>query len=645
MAYCFEVDETVEAAIRRIAHEQLTRIVSRLEPGGGEPERAVHAARRSLKRLRGLLRLIRTSLDRVPESGVFELENDIYRQVAAELSGRRDATVMIATLETVYEDLPTDLAPAAGAVHAWLIKRHGDAYEQQDRQVFAGMIETLRDADARVDEWPLQDIGWDDLDDGIRRMYTQGCAEYDECCWRPSVKSLHDWRKRVKYLWHHMQLLKPIWPGPMQAIVDELDELGDLLGLDHDCAVLAEAIDEQIPTQMLDTAQRQGIIRAIYARRRRLQEGCRFLGRQVYAEKPRAFSRRLGSYWHTWQEHLPLPAAPTTDPTVAVESEPGVVLEPIASGQQAAPAVVESSSHEMEPRCVVDLPCQTGEGPAWHAEEEVLYWVDIPAGVLFAFDPVSGKNERVFERVGGAIGEFTIQQDGSLLLFMDRGAIGIWRRGQEELEILVEEIEPERASRFNDVIADPQGRVYCGTMPTAGIGGRLYRLDPDASLTELLDEVGCSNGMGFTPTDDQLFFIDSPTKKISRFEYDPSTGDLSGRAVFVDSQHDDGVPDGMTVDEEGCVWCARWDGACLVRYSPSGEPLLRIDFPVRKVSCATFGGPDLQDLYVTTAGGQDRDTNGALAGSLFHLRPGVRGRAEFRSRVGIESRSHVGRGG
>lgn len=635
MAYCFEVDETVEAAIRRIAHEQLSRILSCLAPGGDEPERAVHSARRSLKRLRGLLRLIRTSLDRDShDSSVFELENDTYRQAAAELSGRRDATVMIATLETVYEDLPTDLAPAAGAVHAWLIKRHGDAYQQEDRQVFAEISETLGDADARVDTWPLQDMGWAELDDGIRCMYTQGRDEYDECCWRPSVKSLHDWRKRVKYLWHHMQLLKPIWPGPMLAIVNELDELGDVLGLDHDCAVLAQAIDEQMPTQMLDSAQRQGVIRVIYARRRRLQEQSRFLGRQVYAEKPGAFSRRLGSYWHAWQEHLPLPASAATIHFKApVETEADVLreAESIETGR-------------IEPQCIVDLPCQTGEGPLWHAEEEVLYWVDIPAGVLYRFDPASGENERVFERLDGAIGGFTIQQDGSLLLFMDRGAIGVWRRGQGELEILVDEIEPERDSRFNDVIADPKGRVYCGTMPTPGAGGRLYRLDLDASLTELLDEVGCSNGMGFTKTHDQLFFIDSPTKQISRFDYDPSSGDLSGRAVFVDSQQDDGVPDGMTVDEEGCVWCARWDGACLVRYSPSGELLQQIDFPVRKVSCATFGGPDLQDLYVTTAGGQDRDANGALAGSLFHLRPGVRGRAEFRSRVGLDLRSRGSQG-
>ncbi|MBT6149836.1 MAG: SMP-30/gluconolactonase/LRE family protein [Gemmatimonadetes bacterium] len=283
----------------------------------------------------------------------------------------------------------------------------------------------------------------------------------------------------------------------------------------------------------------------------------------------------------------------------------------------------------------MDLPCQTGEGPVWHQGEECLYWLDIPNGRLYRFDPSTDENQLVYERTGGAIGGFTIQSDGALLLFMDRGTIGVWRGEGQELEILVEEIEPERESRFNDVIADPAGRVFCGTMSGPGGKGRLYRLDIDGSLTELLDEIGCSNGMGFTPTDERLYYIDSPTKLISRFDYDAATGDLSGREVFVDSTKDDGVPDGMTVDAEGCVWCARWDGSCLVRYDPKGREIQRVHFPTRKVSCASFGGPDLQDLYVTTAGGQDREANGPLAGSLFRLRPGVQGRAEFRSRIGV----------
>jgi len=191
----------------------------------------------------------------------------------------------------------------------------------------------------------------------------------------------------------------------------------------------------------------------------------------------------------------------------------------------------------------------------------------------------------------------------------------------------------ERDSRFNDVIADPMGRVYCGTMAGSAGGGRLFRLDTDGSLTELLDGVGCSNGMGFSPDRQWLYYIDSSTKQIARFACDPATGDLRGRKVFVDTSNEEGVPDGMTVDAEGFIWCARWGGGCVVRYRPDGVEHGRLQFPARKVSSVAFGGSDLNELYVTTAGGDDRAAEGDGAGALFRLRPGVRGLPEYRSRV------------
>ncbi len=641
MAYCLQVDETVEASVRRVAHEQLSRAVSRLVHGSENRDDDVHSARKSMKRMRGLVRLVRAPLGKALSGH----ENDTYRQAAAQLSILRDATVLVSTLESVYEDLPTDLAPSVGAVHAWLIRRQGDAYEAQGPQdeTFMEIARGLQVAQARIDDWPLEGCDWPDLAGGIGRVYTRGRAEYDECCWRPSVKSLHDWRKRVKYLTYHTQMLGPIWPGPMRSLEEELGKLGDFLGLDHDCAVLAQVIREQLPAQMLAGDQRQEMIVAIYARRRRVQEECRVLGGKIYAEKPALFLRRLGQYWESWRPHRVVSVHVAESLKVEIDGESAAagegssLIEEPAQHPDSGPSSVtvgEPVSRDLEPVCVVDLPCQTGEGPLWHAEESALYWVDIPRGRLYRYNPATQQNAVVFEREGGAIGGFTIQQDGALLLFMDGGAIGVWREGQD-LQLLIDGIEPERDSRFNDVIADPLGRVFCGTMPTADVGGRLYRLDLDGSLTELLDEVGCSNGMGFTPTNDQMYFIDSRTKQVSRFDYDQATGDLRSRAVFADTRDEAGVPDGMTVDAEGCVWCARWDGACLVRYSPTGEQLLRVEFPTQKVSCATFAGPDLEDLYVTTAGGHDRAANGPLAGSLFHLRPGVRGRAEFCSQVEV----------
>ena len=285
------------------------------------------------------------------------------------------------------------------------------------------------------------------------------------------------------------------------------------------------------------------------------------------------------------------------------------------------------------PELVADTRCATGEGPFWHPDEERVYWVDIPAGQLFRYDPRSRSHELVYENPHGAIGGFTLQADGALLLFEARGAVRRWRDGA--VETVIDEIPEERDGRFNDVIADPEGRVFCGTMPIGDRPGRLYRLDRDGSLTEALADAGVSNGMGFTPDLTRMYHTDSTKRLISVFEYDRATGAISNRRTVVRTPDDGGVPDGMTVDGNGAIWSARWDGAALYKYTPSGDELLRIAFPARKVSSIAFGGPTGEDAYVTTAGGQDRATEGAGAGALFRVRLGVGGPPEFRSRIGL----------
>jgi D-xylonolactonase len=124
---------------------------------------------------------------------------------------------------------------------------------------------------------------------------------------------------------------------------------------------------------------------------------------------------------------------------------------------------------------------------------------------------------------------------------------------------------------------------------------------------------------------------------VSVFDYDPTTGEIANRRTFVDTRDIPGLPDGMTVDADDHVWVAFWDGHCIVRYDPEGREVLRIEFPVKKVSCPAFGGPDHTDVFVTTAGGQDKSDNGRDAGALFHLKPGFRGHPEYRSRLGLPS--------
>ncbi len=285
----------------------------------------------------------------------------------------------------------------------------------------------------------------------------------------------------------------------------------------------------------------------------------------------------------------------------------------------------------MELERIADYECITGENPLWHPDEGRLYWVDIPTGRLFRYDPRTGHHEQCLE--GEPIGGFTIQADGALLLFMARGAVRVWHDGF--IKTLIEEIPDERTTRFNDVIADPEGRVFCGTMPTSERLGRLYRLDPDGRLTILLEGIGTSNGLGFTPDLQGLYYTDSRRRVIYLFDYDRATGAISNQRIFVRTPEGEGVPDGLTVDAEGYVWSARWDGSALYRYAPDGREVLRLPFPAKKVSCPTFGGADYKDLYVTTAGGRNKAEEGPGAGALFRVRPGIRGVPEFRSHIGL----------
>ncbi len=286
---------------------------------------------------------------------------------------------------------------------------------------------------------------------------------------------------------------------------------------------------------------------------------------------------------------------------------------------------------------IADYQTACGEGPLWHPDEKRLYWTDIPTGRLFRYDPATGKHEQVY--TGAQVGGFTIQENGALLLFMEKGAVKTWRDGQFEKTIL-EQIDDEVKTRFNDVIADPRGRVFCGTMPVKNERlGRLYRLDPDGSLQLLLENIGCSNGMGFTPDRKQLYYTDTPTGCIYIFDYDEATGDITNQRVFVDVKNADGSPgkpDGMTVDAEGCVWSALWGGSCVVRYAPDGTELDRITLPAKNITCPTFAGDNFEDLYITTAlaGGSRDEPGNDAAGKLLRIRPGVKGAPEFRSRIG-----------
>lgn len=306
-----------------------------------------------------------------------------------------------------------------------------------------------------------------------------------------------------------------------------------------------------------------------------------------------------------------------------------------ASGRPGA--ISRASTGGVDITVVADMRCQTGECPIWHPGDGGLYWTDIPAGCLYCYHPDTGRTETVYR--GRPVGGMTLQGDGALLLFRDGGNVAIWRRGKTE-ETIVEKVPALADTRFNDVCADPAGRVFCGTMRGAATTGRLYQLARCGKLTLLDAGFGTPNGMGFSPDGRRLYFNDSRKARTWRFDYNLATGVLGTRSLCRDAveRKDPGRPDGLAVDSEGGIWTGRWEGGALLRFdSRMGKITHRIDLPARMVTSLCFAGEGLHDIYATTAGGHERESAGPGAGMLFRIRGvGLAGLARYQSFVGIK---------
>ena len=270
--------------------------------------------------------------------------------------------------------------------------------------------------------------------------------------------------------------------------------------------------------------------------------------------------------------------------------------------------------------------CELGENPLWNADDGSLCWTDITGGTVHRYHLATGKHDIVYR--GEPVGGFTFQDSGDLLLFRVNDFSLLRSDGLVEV---LREFNDDGAVRFNDVIADPEGRVFAGTVGRTDTSGGLYRVDCDGTVALLFHGTGVSNGMGFSPDLRTFYWTCSTRRCIFAFDYDRATGELSGERLFYQATDDEGIPDGMTVDLDGNIWSARWDGFAVVQHAPDGRVLAKFPFPVAKVSSLCFGGPALDEFFVTTAGGvPGSDT---ADGSVYRWRAGAGGKPEFRSRV------------
>ena len=268
---------------------------------------------------------------------------------------------------------------------------------------------------------------------------------------------------------------------------------------------------------------------------------------------------------------------------------------------------------------------ELGEGPLWDLEASRLLWVDIARGLVHAWTP-GGPTE-------------TVAFDGEVSAVAPRADSPGWVVAVGRELVLVEpdarrlmaSVEPDRPSnRFNDCRCDAQGRLWAGTMSKVRErgSGALYRVEPGGQIERVIAGTTVSNGLGWSPHGDTMYFIDSPTRRIDAFDFEEGTGAIGGRRPFARVDPRDGLPDGLAVDAEGGVWVALFGGSAIRRYSAEGELEAHIPLPVKNPTCPAFGGAALDRLYVTTARDRlppERLAPERLAGAVLALEPGVAG--------------------
>jgi sugar lactone lactonase YvrE len=275
---------------------------------------------------------------------------------------------------------------------------------------------------------------------------------------------------------------------------------------------------------------------------------------------------------------------------------------------------------------------EIGESPRWDADEQALYWLNIwgDPGV-FRLNPAT-REFRQWSPGVHVTGQ--ARRAGGGFIFATRTGLHFWDEKTGVAQFIADPEAENRPVRFNDGSADRQGRFWAGSTQSEDQSqpkGSLYRLNPDCSLQAMAGGLACSNGLGWSPDNKTMYVTAQFAYEIVAFDFDPATGELANRCSFAKIPEADGLPDGLTVDAEGCVWSPQWGGWRITRYDPDGKVERVVKMPVPNPVACCFGGPDLKDLYVTTAWGWLSDAERAAApgcGDLWIIHTDIQGLPE-----------------
>lgn len=276
-----------------------------------------------------------------------------------------------------------------------------------------------------------------------------------------------------------------------------------------------------------------------------------------------------------------------------------------------------------QPEIIVDSSCLLGESPVWDFENKRIMWLDIFKSELHQFYP--GLQQHTAVELNKIPGCITLNSQGHLLAAVHDGFAFV-DPDSGKLEMLAEVEGDNPDNRFNDGKCDSSGRFWAGTMSMSGKpeAGNVYALETNGEVSLKIEGVSCSNGMAWSKDNSKFYYIDTPTKQVVSYDFDLGSGNIANKQVVINFSSKDGMPDGMTIDSDGMLWIALWDGGKVVRVNPdTGLILESVSLPVSRITSCIFGGDKLQDLYITSAKTGLTEAELALqpmAGGLFVVR-------------------------